>query len=145
MRKWILLLSAASLSACGQSGDQAADNAANKAAAAPKHEKTPYCFFKDAESKGWTAKRGKDGNIVVTGKLYRSDGRYMAVLGDPKIKGATAELWPTVSTNTTGFSMPDGWWELSATIPNSASIDTIEVKCGKKTFAEFKLPVAAPK
>jgi hypothetical protein len=141
MRQWMLLLSAASLTACGQGGDPAA----NRAATAPKHEKTPYCFFKDAESKGWAAKRGKDGNIVVTGKLYRSDGRYMAVLGEAKIKGTTAELWPTVSTNTTGFSMPDGWWDLSATIPNSASIDTVEVKCGKKTFAALKLPVAAPK
>jgi hypothetical protein len=141
MRQWILLLSAAGLSACGQADDQAA----NQAAPAPKHEKTPYCFFKDAESKGWAAKRSKDGNIVVSGKLYRSDGRYMAVLGEAKIKGTTAELWPSISTNTTGFSMPDGWWDLTATIPNSASIDAVDVKCGKKTFAQFKLPVAAPK
>ena len=140
MRIWILLVSAASLSACGQAGDQAA----NQAAAAPKREKTPYCFFKDADSKAWAAKRGKDGNIVVSGKLYRSDGRYMAVLGEPRIKGTTAEYWPTVSTNTTGFSMPDGWWELSATVPNSAAIDTVAVKCGKKTFAAINLPVAAP-
>ena len=79
MRNWTLLLAAAGLSACGQSGDQAASN--KQAAAAPKKEKPKYCFFKDAESKDWTAKRGKDGNVVVTGKLYRSDGRYMAVLG----------------------------------------------------------------
>jgi hypothetical protein len=136
MRQWILLLGAANLFACGQGGGEAA----NQPAAAPKKEKPKYCFFKDTESKGWAAKRGKGGNITLKGKLYRSDGRYMAVLGDPKIIGSTAEYWPTVSTNTTGFSMPDGWWELSATIPASAAIDTVDVKCGQKTFAELKVP-----
>ncbi len=141
MRIWILLLSAASLSACGQGGDQAA----NQAAAAPKQRKDALLLLQGRRQfKAWAAKRGKDGNIVVSGKLYRSDGRYMAVLGEPRIKGTTAEYWPTVSTNTTGFSMPDGWWELSATVPNSAAIDTVAVKCGKKTFAAINLPVAAP-
>lgn len=137
MRQWILLVGAASLAACGQGGG---NDAANQAAPAPRHEKPKYCFFKDAESKGWTAKRGKDGNITVTGKLYRSDGRYMAVLGEPKINGSTAEYWPSISTNTTGASMADGWWEVTATVPNSAAIDTVDVKCGQKTFAELKVP-----
>ena len=135
MRKWILLLGAAGLAACGQGNDQTTANQP-----APKKEKPKYCFFKDAESKDWTAKRGKDGNVVVTGKLYRSDGRYMAVLGEPKISGSSVELWPSISVNNTGASMPDGWWELSATIPGSAAIDTVDVKCGKKTFAELKVP-----
>jgi hypothetical protein len=138
MRQWIVLLGAASLSACGQGGT----DAANQTAPAPKKEKPKYCFFKDAESKGWTAKRGKDGNITLKGKLYRSDGRYMAVLGEPKISGSTAQYWPSISINNTGASMPDGWWELSATIPGSAAIDTVEVKCGKKTFAALKVPPA---
>jgi hypothetical protein len=138
MRHWILLLGAASLTACGQGGNQTA----NQAAPAPKKEKLKYCFFKDAESKDWTAKRGKDGNVVVTGKLYRSDGRYMAVLGEPKINGSTAELWPSISVNNTGASMPDGWWELTAAIPNSGAIDTVDVKCGSKTFAHFVLTPA---
>jgi hypothetical protein len=135
MRRWILLLGAAGLAACGQGNDQTTANQP-----APKKEKPKYCFFKDAESKGWTAKRGKDGNITVTGKLYRSDGRYMAVLGDAKINGSTAEYWPSISTNTTGASMPDGWWEVTATVPNSPAIDTVDVKCGQKTFAELKVP-----
>ena len=140
MRNWTLLLAAAGLSACGQSGDQAASN--KQAAAVPKKEKPKYCFFKDAESKDWTAKRGKDGNVVVTGKLYRSDGRYMAVLGEPKINGSTAELWPSITVNNTGASMPDGWWELTTAIPNSGAIDTVDVKCGSKTFAHFVLKPA---
>jgi hypothetical protein len=137
MRQWILLLGAASLSACGQSGG---NEAANQAAAAPKKEKPKYCFFKDADSKDWSASRGADGNIALKGKLYRSDGRYMAVLGEPKINGSTVEYWPSVSNNTTGASMADGWWEVTATVPNSGAIDTVEVKCGQKTFAELKVP-----
>ena len=139
MRKLILLLASAGLAACGQSDNGTANK---QAVAAPKKEKLKYCFFKDAESKGWTAKRGKDGNIVVSGQLYRSDGRYMAVLGEPKIKGSTAEYWPSITTNTTGASMADGWWTVTATIPNSASVGTVDVKCGSKTFAHFVLPPA---
>ena len=137
MRGLILLLASAGLAGCGQ-GD--GGTATNKVAAAAPKEKPKYCFFKDAESKDWTAKRGKDGNIAVAGKLYRSDGRYMAVLGEPKINGSTAEYWPSITTNTTGHSMPDGWWDLTATVPNSASIGTVDVKCGSKTFARFVLP-----
>jgi hypothetical protein len=137
MRQWILLLGAASLSACGQGGG---NEAANQAAPAPKKEKPKYCFFKDADSKDWSASRGADGNIALKGKLYRSDGRYMAVLGEPKINGSTVEYWPSVSNNTTGASMADGWWEVTATVPNSGAIDTVEVKCGQKTFAELKVP-----
>jgi hypothetical protein len=137
MRQRILLLASASLAACGQGDGGTANN--QSAAAAPK-EKPKYCFFKDAESKGWTAKRGKDGNIVIEGKLYRSDGRYMAVLGEPKISGSTAEYWPSITTNNTGASMPDGWWDVSATVPDSAAIGTVDVKCGSKTFAHFVLP-----
>jgi len=138
MRKTVLLLGAASLAACGQGGDQTT----NQPAPAPKKDKPKYCFFKDAESKGWAAKRGKDGNITVTGKLYRSDGRYMAVLGEPKVAGSTVELWPSITVNNTGASMADGWWDLKATIPNSAAIDTVAVKCGSKTFAHFVLKPA---
>ena len=137
MRQWILLLGAASLSACGQGGG---NEAANQAASAPKKEKPKYCFFKDADSKDWSASRGADGNIALKGKLYRSDGRYMAVLGEPTINGSTVEYWPSVSNNTTGASMADGWWEVTATVPNSGAIDTVEVKCGQKTFAELKVP-----
>jgi hypothetical protein len=137
MRQWILLLGAASLSACGQGGG---NEAANRASPAAEKEKPKYCFFKDADSKDWSASRGADGNIALKGKLYRSDGRYMAVLGEPKINGSTVEYWPSVSNNTTGASMADGWWEVTATVPNSGAIDTVEVKCGQKTFAELKVP-----
>jgi hypothetical protein len=140
MRQWILLLGAASLSACGQGGTEAT----NQAGIAPKKEKPRYCFFKDAETKAWAASRGKDGDITVKGKAYRSDSRYKAVLGDPKVSGSTAVVWPSISVNDTGFAAPagDDWWDVSFTIPGSAAIDTVDVKCGKKTFAELKVPLA---
>ena len=131
---------AAGLVACGQG----ADNKSAKAAA-PKKAKTPYCFFKDADTKTWSAKRGKDGNIIVKGKAYRSDPRYKAVLGDPKIEGATAEVRPTISTNDTGFAAADNWWDVSLAIPASGAVDTVDVRCGKKTFAELKVPIPAAK
>ena len=126
---------ALALAACSQSADDAATNAA----AAPKKEKTPYCFFKDQESKGWAATRGRDGNITVKGRLFRSDPRYKAVLGEPRINGTRGEFWPSITINDTGFAAPENWWELSAVIPNSSAIDTVDVRCGKKTFAEFKV------
>jgi len=44
--------------------------------------------------------------------------------------------------NDTGYGAPDNWWEVSATIPNSAALDTVDVRCGEKTIAVLKV---APK
>ena len=38
----------------------------------------------------------------------------------------------------------DNWWDVSFAIPGSAAVDTVEVKCGKKTFAELKVPLRQP-
>ena len=135
MRKSMLLVGAAGLAACGQSGDSGTDNVI----AQPKKAKTPYCFFKDQDTKGWAASTDKDGNVVVKGKAYRSDGRYKAVLGQPKVTGTTAEVWPTVVVNDTGFSSPDNWWDVSLTIPGSAGVDRVQVRCGKKVFADLAI------
>ena len=129
---------AAGLAACGPSGDSGA--AANLAAAAPRPEKTPYCFFKDAETKSWKAATDKQGNVVVKGKAYRSDGRYKALLGDAKVTGATAVVRPTIVQNDTGFSMADNWWDMSFTIPGSAAVTSVEVRCGKKVVAALAVP-----
>ena len=135
MRKSVILLgAAAALAACGQG-----DNATTKPAA-PKPEKVPYCFFKDADTKGWAASADKQGNAVVKGKAYRSDGRYRAVLGDAKVTGATAIVRPTIIQNDTGFAAPDNWWDMSFTIPGSAAVATVEVRCGKKVVASLKVP-----
>jgi hypothetical protein len=40
-----------------------------------------------------------------------------------------------MSPNTTGFAKPDGWWDVSSTIPDSASAKSVGVMCGKKTVA----------
>src|SRR3954453_1035716 len=136
MHPFILIASAAAvLAGCGQSGGNGpANQTAGNAAQVKK--RPAYCFFKDAETRGWTASRGKDGNIVVEGKVYRSDSRYKAVLGSPTITGASAEIAPSITVNT-GYAAPDNWWDVSAVIPGSAAVTTVAVRCGAKTLAEL--------
>ena len=140
MHKYLLTIAATlALVACGQPADDAATNqAANQEQ--PKKKKVAYCFFKDAEMKGWSAARGKDGNITVKGKAFRSDSRYQAVFKPAEITGTAAEISPTIQNNTTGYGAVDNWWDIKATIPDSATIETVKVICGPKTLAEFQLP-----
>jgi hypothetical protein len=139
MRTAIFLLgTAAALSACGQSDRQSANNSAS--AAAPKKERPACCFFKDEETKGWAASTDKAGNVVVSGKVYREDSRYQAVLGPPKISGSTLEVAPTIVPNTGAYGAPDNWWEIKTTIPNSAAVETVKVVCGAKTVATLAVP-----
>lgn len=138
MRNMILVLAAAGLAACGPSADDEAPNqAAASKAAAPKKARAPYCFFKDAETKSWAASTDAHGNVVVKGKVYRQDSRYKAVLGPPTVTGTSAEVRPTITTNDTGYGALDDWWDVAATIPNSAAVETVVVKCGAKTLAEL--------
>jgi hypothetical protein len=132
----MLMAAAAVLTSCGQPSSEQ-NNMAAAAAAKPK-EKPRYCFFKEDGTKGWTASRGSDGNITVKGRAYRQDGRYKAVLGEAKVIGTTAEVWPSITTNPS-YSSPDGWWDVSATIPNSSGVDSVAVRCGKRTLAELKV------
>ena len=137
MRKFLLVMGmAALLVGCGQSEDPASQVAAN---AHPKKKKLSYCFFKDAETKGWAASRGKDGNIILKGKAYRSDPRYKALLNPAAVDATVADITPTISQNDTGHAAPDDWWDLTATIPDSAAVDTVRVACGQKTLAELKV------
>jgi hypothetical protein len=136
-RLMIVAGAAALLGACGQSGDNA-----NQAAVSPPKpkKKVAYCFFKDPETKGWAASRDKNGNIVVKGKAYRSDSRYQAVLQNPVVTGTSAEISPTIIQNETGYAALDNWWDVKATIPNSAAVETVTVRCGAKALAELKVP-----
>jgi hypothetical protein len=133
-----LVSAAALLVGCGRSDAGAAKPAADNAAQPKK--KAAYCFFKDGETKDWKASRGKDGNIVVKGKAYRQDSRYKALLGPATVTGTSAELSPTVLTNDTGFGAPDNWWDVSATIPNSAAVTSVTVSCGARTLARLEVP-----
>ena len=141
MRTYLVLIGASALAACGQSTDNEAANQAAANTAQPK-KKVAYCFFKDQETKDWSAARDKEGNITVKGKAFRSDPRYQALLGPPTVTGTTAEISPTIQQNATGFAAPENWWDVSSTIPNSAAIETVKVSCGAKTLAELKV---APK
>jgi hypothetical protein len=136
-RLMIIAAATALLGACGQSSD----NGNQAAASPPKPKKKPaYCFFKDPETKGWAASRDKDGNIVVKGKAFRSDSRYQAVLQNPVVTGTSAEIAPTIIQNETGYGAPDNWWDVKTTIPNSAAVETVTVRCGAKALAELKVP-----
>jgi hypothetical protein len=136
MRKFAFLMSAAALAGCGQSSDSANQTAAVH----PKKPRPPYCFFKDSETKDWKASRDKDGNIVVKGKAFRLDSRYKAVLLPPVVTGSSAEIRPSITVNDTGYGAPDNWWDLTATLPSSAALDAVEVRCGEKTVADLKVP-----
>jgi hypothetical protein len=139
MRKtWSLIVIAAALAACGQAAETNTTNEAAANAAQPK-KKPAHSFFKAAEMKGWSASRGKDGNITAKGKVYRSDSRYKVVFGEPVIDGTTAELSPTLQQNSAAYGAPEDWWDVSATIPNSAAIDTVRVTCGAETVADIKV------
>jgi hypothetical protein len=141
MRKSIFVIGAAvGMVACGQSSDNGAANDAAANAAAAEKPKPAYCFFKDAETKEWKAKRDKDGNIVVSGKAFREDSRYKAVLAPATVSGTTAEVTPTITQNDTGFAAPGNWWEVSETLPNSEAVDTVTVRCGDGTVASIKVP-----
>jgi hypothetical protein len=140
MRKSVILLGGAlSLAGCNQSTDNSSANNAANAAAAEK-PKPAYCFFKDSETKGWKASVDKSGNVVVTGKAYREDSRYKGVLSPATVTGDTAEVAPTIAQNDTGFAAPDNWWDVSETIPGSAAVDTVTVKCGEETLATLTVP-----
>ena len=122
------------LAACSPAGEEQA----NQPVAQAPREKPPHCFFKDSETKGW-ALRVAGAKALVTGQAFRSDARYKAVLGEPKIAGRVAEVRPSIAINDTGFAADGNWWDLKSEVP-AAGIDTIEVRCGSKLIAS--LPVA---
>ena len=128
---------ALAVTGCSQSGgsEQAADiNAATNTASAKKHP--TYCFFKDAETKAWKAKRDDSGNAVVTGKAHVKDARYKAVISEHEIAGQKATLWLTITDNP-GYAAPENWWDVSTVIPSSSAVTAITVQCGKKVVAEL--------
>jgi len=137
MRKFIILaVAAGALAACSQSGEEAAvKEGANEA----QPRKPAHCFFKDDELKGFAASRDKDGNIAVKGKAHVKDPRYKAQFGPAETNGSKAVLAPTIGQND-GYAAPDDTWDISATIPNSAAVTSVEVQCGGKTVAALEVP-----
>ena len=138
MRKIIWTMGTAlALAACGQPADQPAADVAATKATEPK--RPAYCFFKDGETEKWSAARDSTGNVVVKGRAFRSDPRYKAELAPAVVSGNAATVSPTIVQNS-GYASPDNWWDVAATIPDSAGITKITVACGKTTLAEFSLP-----
>ena len=137
MRRSIVLLSTlAGLAACNQSPEQPV---ANNLTAAATPKQPVFCFFKDGETKGWTAAADASGKITVKGKAHVKDGRYMAQLGKPEIDGTTAKVWLSIATNSTAYSSPDDTWDVSAQIPADAGVTSVSVMCGNKSVADLAL------
>jgi hypothetical protein len=140
-RALLLAGAVAALAGCNQAGDNAAGNVAtNATASAPKHP--TYCFFKDSDTKGWSASRDAAGNVTVKGKALLEDTRYMAALGEPEISGTKASLWLTMASNTNAYGAPGNWWDATAIIPGSSGVDAVTIMCGTKTVAQLKVAAA---
>lgn len=126
------------LAACGQAAEQPANNSAANAIAEDHHP--TFCFFKDAETKGWAATADAAGTVTVKGKAHVKDSRYMAQLGEPEVQGNKARIWLTLGTNTTGYAANEAdVWDVSAKIPAAAGLDSVSVMCGKKSIVELPL------
>lgn len=139
MRKCLMVLTAAALAGCGQSTQKSdvAKAPANETAQAPKP--AAYCFFKKSETKDWKASTDKSGSVVVTGKAYREDSRYKALLSPATVSGTSAEVSPTIAQNDSGFGAPGDWWDVTETIPNSQSVKAVTIKCGDETVASLSV------
>jgi hypothetical protein len=141
IKRLFLSCAAAALASCNQGSNDAATNA-TASAAAPKPKRASYCFFKDEEAKGWKASLDASGNVTVAGKMHVKDARYKAELGQPEVTGTSADLWQTLAVNTS-YASPDNWWDVNFTIPNSAAVTNVAVRCGRKTMAELTIKRAA--
>lgn len=140
--RFVICVGAALLAAaCSEQPAQqpAAAEAAN--ASAPQPKKAPHCFFKDKETEKW-AVRVQGANALVTGRAYRSDPRYKAVLLEPEVEGSVAVVRPSITINDTGFASEGNWWDVSATVP-AAGLERIEVRCGKTVVTSLELPKKA--
>ena len=71
MRRSIVLPALlAGLASCNQAAEPPAANTAEANAAAPAKKHPTYCFFKDADTKGWSASRDSSGNVAVKGQAH---------------------------------------------------------------------------
>jgi hypothetical protein len=135
-------LGAGALAGCNPSAETSASNQAANAAAssAPTKAKHPtYCFFKDADTKGWSAARNSAGNVTVKGKAHLEDTRYMAGFAEPEISGSSARLWLTMNPNSGAYGAAGDWWDVTSTISGSSGVDAVTVLCGSKTVAQLKV------
>ena len=137
MKALIWISATAFLAACNQSADtgNAAANAGANTAVPEKPKHPTYCFYKDANTKGWSAATDKSGNVTVKGKAYLEDSGYRGDLTQPEVQGEKATIWLNMAPNNTGYASPGNWWDVSATIPDSAAAKSVTVMCGTKTVA----------
>jgi hypothetical protein len=137
-RTLLLAGAVAALAGCNQASENRSENVAtNAAASAPKHP--TYCFFKDSDTKSWSASRDAQGNVTVKGKALLEDTRYMAALGQPEVSDTSVSVWLTMGPNTNAYGARGNWWDVAATVPGSSGVDAVTVMCGTKTVAQLKV------
>lgn len=140
MRRSIVLPALlAGLAGCNQAAEPPAANTAENKVAAPARKHPTYCFFKDADTKGWSASRDSRGNVAVRGQAHLADRRYRGALDESEVSGNRARLWLTMVPNTTGSGVADDSWDVAAAVPDSATVTKVTVLCGKKTVAELQV------
>ena len=127
------------IAGCSQGPESKANEAASANESAKAKHPT-YCFFKDANTKDWSADRDASGNVSLKGKARVDDNRYAAEISQPEVSGVNATVWLTMGQNTGAYGAPDNWWDVKATVPDSASVEAVTVMCGTKTVAELKVP-----
>jgi hypothetical protein len=130
IRRFSMILAAGALSSCNS-------EPAPPPSPKPTTAKLPHCFFKATDAKDIKL-AVKDDLLIVSGRFYRSDGRYKADFLKPEVDGGVAVLRPTITVNDTGFSAPDNWWDIKASIP-AAGIKRVEVRCGKSVLATLQV------
>ena len=101
MRALIWVAAAAAVAGCNQSGadNNVAANVVANTAAAEKPKHPTYCFYQDANTKGWSARRDKSGNVSVKGKAYLEDSAYSGSLVQGEVAGDKATIWITTGAN----------------------------------------------
>jgi hypothetical protein len=141
MKRSLLILvgSTSLLAGCGQSSNNVSTNEAAANAAQPE-KKPAYCFFKDDEMKDWKASRNSLGNIRIEGKAHVKDPRYKATVGQWAVGPKKVIIFPTITTNDTGYAKPDNWWDVGVGVPNTASLNEAVVQCGDKIVADIQVP-----
>ena len=140
MRRSILIPTVlAALAGCDQPAEPPAGNTAEANAAAPAKKHPTYCFFKNADTRGWSVARDASGNVAVKGQAHLADRRYMGAIAESEVVGDEARLWVTMAPNTTGSGVAGDWWDVAGAVLDSGAVTKVIVLCGKKTVAE--LPV----
>lgn len=137
MMAFVLCATALCVSGCQRDTNAQSSEGSNRNAdAVGKSGRGPemLCLFEKSDTKDWHGKANQDQSVSVAGKVHVGDPKYRPMLFQPKARGSTAQLILTAAENSTGQAPADGWWDVSYTIPDNGSIQTVEIWCDLDTM-----------